>query len=210
MEGASCPRSTWTLPLWRGAAAESGCQLSLPLGAVLGTASMGPSAHPENINGAGEWASSLLLWKIENYPCESKDAKEGLQLLQAGYSQYFKDLKKGEEWTCCWFCCQGAVLQALYFPAFHNNHKMQFLCVGKCGNSLEHLILLDSSHWTSSDMLLLFFPSSPLPPQARRHPALPGKPGQSWRHAEIFRLPHLGGSYKQELVWRQRSSYRLD
>lgn len=41
------------------------------------------------------------------------------------------------------------------------------------------------------------FRPSPLPPQAGRHLALPGEPGQSWSHAETFRLSHLGGSYSR-------------
>lgn len=55
------------------------------------------------------------------------------------YSQYFKGLKKGEEWTCCCFCCHGTVLLALCFPVLHNKHKMQLLWRGKCGSSLQHL-----------------------------------------------------------------------
>ena len=124
------------------------------------------------------------------------------------YSQYFKDLKKGEEWICCCFCCHGTVLLALCFPELHNKNKMQLLCRGKCGNSLKHLntswfLLLDVQQHAL--VLSILFPCLPGQGDTQHCQESLDRAGAMQKYSGF----PTGVALTAGAVWRQTSSYRL-
>lgn len=89
-------------------------------------------------------------------------------------------------WPCASLCCTTST-------------RCNFCVGGSVAIPLNSQILLDSSSWAFTDMLLFFSPFSPTASpgtrgQAGRCTAVPGEPGQNWSCPEIFRLSHLGGS----------------